>query len=58
MIIIRVSCHRRLGGDLVLTEQELRSTQVFRSGQVSRPVLGLNCVGGESSSEMCKALGQ
>jgi len=46
-----------LGGDLVLTEQELRSTQVFRSGQVSRPVLGLNCVGGESSSEMCKALG-
>ena len=51
-------CHDSLGGDLVMTEKELRSTQVFRSGQVSRPVLGLNCVGGESSSEMCKALGQ
>ena len=41
-----------------MTEKELRSTQVFKSGQVSRPVLGLNCVGGESSSEMCKALGE
>ena len=50
-------CHS-LGGDVVLTERELRSTRIFKSGEVARPVLGLNCVGGESSSEMCKALGQ
>jgi len=46
-----------LGGDIILTEKEVRSTQLFKSGQVPRPILGLNCVGGESSTEMCKILG-
>ena len=48
----------RLGGDVVLTEQELRATNLFRSGELPRPRLGLNCVGGDSSAEMCKALGR
>ena len=37
---------------MVLTEQELRSTKMFK------PVLGFNCVGGESSSEQSKVLGK
>ena len=47
----------RLGGDIVLTEKEVRATKLFKSGEVPRPILGLNCVGGESSTEMCKILG-
>ena len=43
---------------MVLTEQELRSTKIFKTGSVPRPVLGLNCVGGESSSEQSKVLGK
>ena len=43
---------------MVLTEQELRATNLFRSGELPRPRLGLNCVGGDSSAEMCKALGR
>lgn len=45
-----------MGGDLVLTEEELRATQVWKSGQLPRPKLGLNCTGGPSSLELCKAL--
>jgi len=45
-----------LGGDLVLTEEELRSSQLWRSGQLAKPVLGFNCVGGPSSTELCKVL--
>jgi len=49
---------QELGADFVLTEKELRATQIFKSGEVKRPVLAFNCVGGDSSSELCKALGQ
>ena len=45
-----------LGADLVLTEEELRAaSRRFRSGELRRPRLALNCVGGQSSSELCKA---
>ena len=47
-----------LGGYVVMTEQELRASKMFKDGSVPRPVLGLNCVGGESSSEQCKVLGK
>ena len=48
-----------LGGDLVLTEEELRSSKMFKSGSgQARPRLALNCVGGQSSTELCKALGE
>ena len=57
-LIVDDNADCRLGGDVVLTEQELRATKLFRSGELPRPVLGLNCVGGDSSAEMCKALGR
>lgn len=45
-----------MGGDLVLTEEEFRGTQMWKSGKLPRPKLGLNCTGGPSSLELCKAL--
>merc|ERR1719309_1127207 len=47
-----------MGGDLVFTEEEFRSTQIWKSGKVARPKLGLNCTGGPSSLEICKALAE
>ena len=47
-----------LGGDLVVTESELRGSKMFRTGELARPRLALNCVGGQSSSELCKALAE
>ena len=48
-----------LGADMVLTEEELRSaSKMFRSGEMRRPRLALNCVGGQSSTELCKVLGE
>jgi len=45
-----------LGGDIVLTEEELRASQLWKTGQLPKPVLGFNCVGGPSSTELCKKL--
>jgi len=45
-----------MGADLVLTEEEMRSTKVWKSGELPKPKLGLNCVGGASGLELCKAL--
>jgi len=45
-----------MGGTIILTEEELRATQMWKGGEVKRPVLGFNCVGGASSTEICKAL--
>jgi trans-2-enoyl-CoA reductase len=45
-----------MGGTIILTEEELRATQMWKTGEVERPVLGFNCVGGASSTEICKAL--
>ena len=45
-----------MGGTIILTEEELRATQIWKAGEVARPVLGFNCVGGASSTEICKAL--
>ena len=42
----------RLGADVVLTEEEARAA--WRD--LPRPVLALNCVGGTSGTELCKAL--
>jgi len=47
-----------MGGDVVLTEEEFRATQVWKSGELPRPKLGLNCTGGPSSLELCKALAE
>jgi len=47
-----------IGADIVLTEEEIRATQVWKSKELPRPRLGLNCVGGASGLELCKALGE
>jgi len=43
-----------LGADVVLTEEEAR--QAWR--ELPRPRLALNCVGGASGTELCKALAE
>jgi len=42
-----------LGADYVLTEEEARKSM----RELPRPRLALNCVGGASATELCKALG-
>ncbi|CAH2092912.1 unnamed protein product [Euphydryas editha] len=45
-----------LGATMVLTEEELRSTNIFKENIVSRPALALNCVGGKSALELSRHL--
>ncbi|XP_058791718.1 enoyl-[acyl-carrier-protein] reductase, mitochondrial [Phymastichus coffea] len=46
-----------LGADVVLTEQELRTTDIFKSKQLAQPKLALNCVCGKSAAEVQRHLG-
>lgn len=46
-----------LGATYVLTEEELRTTNLFKSGQLKKPLLGLNCVGGKNALEVLRHLG-
>lgn len=43
-----------LGADWVITEEEVRTTDLFKSGQAKKPKLALNCVGGKSALEMLR----
>ncbi|KAL1117686.1 hypothetical protein AAG570_004001 [Ranatra chinensis] len=45
-----------LGATHVLTEEEFRKTELFKSGDVPQPKLALNCVGGKSSTELIRKL--
>merc|ERR1711962_1459192 len=45
-----------LGADFVWTEEELRKTPVFREKKLPKPKLALNCVGGQSGTEILKCL--
>lgn len=45
-----------LGATFVLTEEELRSTTIFKDKCIEKPSLALNCVGGKSSLEMLRHL--
>ncbi|XP_073848671.1 enoyl-[acyl-carrier-protein] reductase, mitochondrial [Musca autumnalis] len=47
---------RNLGATEVLTEEELRTTTLFKSGDLPKPRLALNCVGGKSSTEIGRHL--
>lgn len=47
---------KNLGATYTLTEEELRTTDLFKSGGVRKPRLGLNCVGGKSSLELIRHL--
>lgn len=45
-----------LGATYVLTEDELRSTNIFKNKEIDKPSLALNCVGGKNSLEMMRHL--
>ncbi|KAJ6626436.1 Enoyl-[acyl-carrier-protein] reductase, mitochondrial [Pseudolycoriella hygida] len=45
-----------LGASEVLTEEELRTTTIFKSGALPKPKLAFNCVGGRSSTELLRHL--
>ncbi|XP_049876236.1 enoyl-[acyl-carrier-protein] reductase, mitochondrial-like [Pectinophora gossypiella] len=45
-----------LGATYVLTEEEVRSTTIFKEKKIEKPSLALNCVGGKSSTEMLRHL--
>jgi len=46
----------KLGATHVLTEEELRSTDIFKTGQVEKPKLALNSVGGKNALECLRHL--
>lgn len=45
-----------LGATYVLTEEELRKTDIFKENKIDKPALALNCVGGRSALEMLRHL--
>ncbi|XP_034834589.1 enoyl-[acyl-carrier-protein] reductase, mitochondrial-like [Maniola hyperantus] len=45
-----------LGATYVLTEEELRTTTLFKEKQIRKPILALNCVGGKSALEIVRHL--
>ncbi|KAJ3645442.1 hypothetical protein Zmor_023098 [Zophobas morio] len=45
-----------LGATHVLTEEELRKTQIFKNGELDKPKLALNCVGGQNALEVMRHL--
>lgn len=51
-----VSYLKSLGADEILTEEQCRSTKLFKSNVLRKPKLALNCVGGKNALEMSKHL--
>ncbi|EFA09077.1 enoyl-[acyl-carrier-protein] reductase, mitochondrial [Tribolium castaneum] len=47
---------QNLGANHVLTEEELRKTEIFKSGKLEKPKLALNCVGGQNALEVMRHL--
>ncbi|KAL0129716.1 hypothetical protein PUN28_001761 [Cardiocondyla obscurior] len=45
-----------LGATEVLTEEEVRNTQLFKSKKLPAPKLALNCIGGQSAHEVMRHL--
>ncbi|XP_030750960.1 enoyl-[acyl-carrier-protein] reductase, mitochondrial [Sitophilus oryzae] len=45
-----------LGANFVLTEEELRTTDIFKKGEIDKPRLALNCVGGKNALECLRYL--
>lgn len=45
-----------LGADEVLTEEEVRNTQLFKSKKLLAPKLALNCIGGQNAHEVLRHL--
>ncbi|XP_017106638.2 enoyl-[acyl-carrier-protein] reductase, mitochondrial [Drosophila bipectinata] len=47
-----------LGATEVLTEAEIRKSDIFKTGKVKKPRLAFNCVGGKSATEVSRHLDQ
>jgi len=47
---------KELGATEVLTEEELRTTDLFRKKKLPKPKLALNCVGGKNALEVLRQL--
>lgn len=47
---------KSIGASEILTEEQCRSTKLFKSNQLRKPTLALNCVGGKNALEMSKHL--
>ncbi|BFG04232.1 enoyl-[acyl-carrier-protein] reductase mitochondrial [Drosophila madeirensis] len=45
-----------LGATAVLTEAEVRTSDIFKTGKFKRPKLAFNCVGGKSATEVSRHL--
>ncbi|KAK2577489.1 hypothetical protein KPH14_003586 [Odynerus spinipes] len=45
-----------IGADEVLTESEIRKTQIFKSQKLPQPKLALNCISGQSATEIMRHL--
>lgn len=45
-----------LGADEVLTEEEVRNTQLFKNKKLLEPKLALNCISGQSAVEIMRHL--
>ncbi|KAG7209788.1 hypothetical protein KM043_011406 [Ampulex compressa] len=46
-----------LGGDEILTEEEIRKTKIFKDKVLLQPQLALNCICGQSAVEIMRHLG-
>lgn len=47
---------KEAGATVVLTEDEIKSTDVFKSGKLRKPKLALNCVGGQNAVDIMRYL--
>lgn len=45
-----------LGANYVMTEEELRRTDVFKNKEIDKPRLAINCVGGQNALEVLRHL--
>lgn len=47
---------KSLGATEILTEEEIRTTTLFKSGKLPAPKIGFNCVGGKSATNVARYL--
>lgn len=45
-----------MGADEVLTESEIRTTQIFKNKKLPQPKLALNCICGQSATDIMRHL--
>lgn len=49
---------KSIGATEILTEEQCRTTKIFKEGPLKKPKLALNCVGGKNALEMSRHLAQ